>query len=273
MSGMLDGVIDFTGGTTGAIASVYVGQPLDTVKVKMQSFPATYRSGMFHCFATTYKQDGIFRGLYAGTTPALVANIAENSVLFLAYGFCQKLVGFVRGKTVATLSPFDNACAGTSAAFFAAFTLCPTELIKCRLQALRELTAMGTAPTPVGISRWGPFSLTRHILSVEGIPGLFKGLVPTMAREMFGYFFFFGGYEMARYLMTPPGKTKDEIGVVRTVIAGGFGGVCLWTVIFPVDVVKSRVQVSGNSMNLIRTIKQIAVKEGGNLEEEGEGEI
>jgi len=28
-----------------------------------------------------------------------------------------------------------------------------------------------------------------------------------------GYFFFFGGYEATRGLLTPAGKTKDEIGI------------------------------------------------------------
>jgi len=58
----------------------------------------------------------------------------------------------------------------------------------------------------------GPWSLTRQILLTEGPLGLFRGLVPTFAREMPGYFVFFGGYEVSRVLLTPPGKTKDEIG-------------------------------------------------------------
>ena len=31
-------------------------------------------------------------GLYAGTLPSLAANVAENSILFAAYGACQKMV-------------------------------------------------------------------------------------------------------------------------------------------------------------------------------------
>lgn len=76
--------------------------------------------------------------------------------------------------------------------------------------------------------------MTRDIIRNEGIKGMFRGLTPTFAREMpgtkisylcwkmrqrficfftfLGYFFFFGGYELARYYLTPPGKTKDEIG-------------------------------------------------------------
>lgn len=65
----------------GGVALVYVSQPLDTVKVKMQTFPKLYH-GMVDCLTTTYKKDGVVRGLYAGTLPAVVANVAENSVLF-----------------------------------------------------------------------------------------------------------------------------------------------------------------------------------------------
>lgn len=84
---------------TGGVAVVYVGQPLDTVKVKMQTFPHLYK-GMFDCLKQTLKKDGIVRGLYAGTTPAILANVAENSVLFAAYGYCQKFVCRVTGTQV-----------------------------------------------------------------------------------------------------------------------------------------------------------------------------
>jgi hypothetical protein len=43
---------------------------------------------------------------------------------------------------------------------------------------------------------------------------LFRGLNSTIAREMPGYFFFFGGYEASRELLRPEGKTKDEIGMM-----------------------------------------------------------
>jgi hypothetical protein len=48
--------------------------------------------------------------------------------------------------------------------------------------------------------------------------------------------------------LTPEGKTKDEIGPWRTVVAGGVAGVTLWSIIFPADVVKSRLQVTTNGI-------------------------
>ena len=76
---------------------MYVGQPLDTVKVKMQTFPALYKNA-WRCFVTTLKQEGIAHGLYAGTVPSLAAQVGtvhtntifthclqEHRVLFLLH--------------------------------------------------------------------------------------------------------------------------------------------------------------------------------------------
>lgn len=65
----------------GGVALVYVSQPLDTVKVKLQTFPSAYKN-MIDCTVKTFQRDGIARGLYAGSVPAVAANVAENSVLF-----------------------------------------------------------------------------------------------------------------------------------------------------------------------------------------------
>ena len=95
---------------------------------------------MFDCFLKTYRQDGIYRGLYAGSIPAVIANVAENSVLFAAYGGCQKAVAYaMKIEHTKDLPVIGNAFAGFLAAFFSTFTLCPTELVKCKLQALREV--------------------------------------------------------------------------------------------------------------------------------------
>jgi len=53
--------------------------------------------------------------------------------------------------------------------------------------------------------------LTKQILREDGFRGLFRGLVPTFMREMPGYFFFFGGYELSREMLTPPGTKKEDL--------------------------------------------------------------
>merc|ERR1712013_342799 len=91
-----DALVDLVSGSAGGVANVVVGQPMDTVKVKLQTFPHLYR-GTFHCFTNTWRTEGLFRGLYAGSTPALVANVSENSCLFAARGLTQGLVASLCG--------------------------------------------------------------------------------------------------------------------------------------------------------------------------------
>lgn len=238
----VDAVIDFVGGVAGGAASVYIGQPLDTVKVKMQTFPTLYKNAL-DCFRQTYRHEGIYRGLYAGTVPSLAAQVSENAILFMAYGMCQKGIMWLSGhKKVLDLGPFLNASAGGLSAFFSSLALCPTELIKCQLQAMKQMQVSGQLDPK--LRNIGPLSMTRLVLREEGIRGLFRGLVPTLFREMPGYFFFFGGYEMGRTLFTPAGKSKDDLESWKTMICGGIGGASLWIAVFPADVIKSRVQVS-----------------------------
>lgn len=60
----------------------------------------------------------------------------------------------------------------------------------------------------------GVLQVTMQIIRQDGFLGLFRGMTPTLVREVPGYFFFFGGYELSRYLLTPKGKTVDEIGKI-----------------------------------------------------------
>ena len=68
--------------------------------------------------------------------------VAENSVLFMAYGLCQKAVAAaVDTPDINSLSPLQNATSGFFAAFFSSLVLCPTELVKCKMQAMHEMSA------------------------------------------------------------------------------------------------------------------------------------
>ncbi|XP_069496145.1 mitochondrial ornithine transporter 1-like [Ambystoma mexicanum] len=260
LNSAIQAAIDLTAGAAGGTACVLVGQPFDTAKVKMQTFPNLYR-GLTDCAVKTYKQMG-FRGFYKGTGPALLANIAENSVLFMSYGFCQKVVRKIVGlEKNATLSDLQNAAAGSFAAGFASLALCPTELVKCRLQAMHEMQMSGQI-TEGHKTVW---SVVKSILRTDGPMGLYQGLSSTLLREVPGYFFFFGGYELARSFFLSGEKSKDELGVLPLIVSGGVGGMSLWLIVFPVDCVKSRIQVmsmSGKQTGFMKTFASIVRNEG-----------
>lgn len=255
----IQAVIDLTAGATGGVVCVLIGQPFDTVKVKMQTFPRLYK-GLIDCCLKTYSHVGL-RGFYKGTGPALMAYVAENSVLFMCYGFCQQLVKNVVGlDKQAKLSDLQTAIAGSCASAFAALALCPTELVKCRLQAMREMEMSGK----ITKSQNTVWSVVKSILRKDGPLGFYHGLSSTLLQEVPGYFCFFGGYEMSRSFFAS-GRSKDELGPIHLMLSGGIAGICLWLVIFPVDCIKSRIQVlsmSGKVAGFTGTLLNIVKNEG-----------
>lgn len=128
------GVGDFVAGGLGGLACVLAGQPFDTVKVKLQTYPHLYKS-LYHAVTKTLSEEKL-RGFYAGSGPAIVSNVAENAVLFLFYSQCQKVVQWIVGaKSVDELSVFQQAGAGSLASIFSSFAITPPDRIKCMLQA------------------------------------------------------------------------------------------------------------------------------------------
>ena len=59
---------------------------------------------------------------------------------------------------------------------------------------------------------------------------------------------YFGSYEIIQRALVPEGGDRTEIGIGRTIFAGGMAGIFNWIVALPPDVVKSRLQ-SGNIIN------------------------
>uniref|UniRef100_A0A3P9PGH8 Solute carrier family 25 member 15 n=1 Tax=Poecilia reticulata TaxID=8081 RepID=A0A3P9PGH8_POERE len=259
---VIQALIDFSAGAAGGTACVLSGQPFDTVKVKMQTFPSMYR-GFIHCFISTFKQVGL-GGLYKGATPALLANISENAVLFLSYGLCQDAVRLLlRMDKGAELSDVQKASAGSLASIFSSMAICPTELVKCRLQAMHEMEETGKIAKGQRSTVW---SVVKTVLRTNGPLGFYQGLTSTIVREIPGYFCFFGAYEVCRTTFAHHmGTDKDSIGILPLMFSGGFGGACLWLVVYPIDCVKSRIQVyslGGRQEGFMKTFTGIIRTEG-----------
>ncbi|CAB4054566.1 SLC25A2_15 [Lepeophtheirus salmonis] len=223
----------------GGRAIIFAPPRNDTLKEFVQSLQ------MFSSIKTTLG--------YSQSEDASIPNLYPN--LRICFKETWNKEGVVRGLWCLSKMGSKNSFL---AAFWSSFVLCPTELVKCRLQAMREVSSLKGLPPP----NVGPFLITKKILKQDGLPGLFRGLTPTFMREMPGYFAFFYAYELSREIMRPIGKTKDEIGPAKTILAGGIAGMTLWSLIFPADVIKSRLQVSGATTPMYQMLITIIRNEG-----------
>ncbi|KAK6947429.1 Mitochondrial substrate/solute carrier [Dillenia turbinata] len=265
-SNMGDVAKDLLSGTVGGAAQLIVGHPFDTIKVKLQSQPVPLPgqppkySGAMDAVKQTLAAEGP-RGLFKGMGAPLATVAAFNAVLFTVRGQIERLL---RSGPDTPLTVYQQVVAGAGAGVAVSFLACPTELIKCRLQAQSLLADSGSAGAAVKYG--GPMDVARHVLKMEGgVRGLFKGLVPTMAREIPGNAVVFGVYELAKQAMAG-GQDTSSLGRGSLVVAGGLAGASFWAVVYPTDVVKSVIQVD-NYQNpkysgSIDAFKKILASEG-----------
>ncbi|KAK8657989.1 hypothetical protein V6N13_036205 [Hibiscus sabdariffa] len=234
---------DLLSGTFGGVAQLMVGHPFDTIKVKLQSQP-TPLPGQPPKFASatdavrqTLAAEGP-RGLYKGMGAPLATVAALNAALFTVRGQMEALL---RSEPGASLTVRQQVVAGAGAGAAVSFLACPTELLKCRLQAQSVMTDSGSAS--VALKYRGPMDVVRCVLVSEGgVRGLFKGLVPTMFREVPGNAAMFGVYEaMKQYMAGGPDTSK--LGRGSLITAGGVAGAAFWISVYPADVCKSVIQV------------------------------
>ncbi|GAA0169795.1 hypothetical protein Leryth_018907 [Lithospermum erythrorhizon] len=233
---------DLASGTVGGAAQLIVGHPFDTIKVKLQSQPAAAPGqalkyvGAMDAVKQTIAGEGS-RGLYKGMGAPLATVAGLNAVLFSVRGQLESLL---RSEPGAPLTVKQQTVCGAGAGVAVAVLACPVELIKCRLQA--QGTLAGSGATTMAIRYGGPGDVARHVLQSAGIRGLFKGLVPTMAREVPGNAAMFGVYEALKQLFAG-GQDTSSLGRGSLVVAGGLAGASFWLSVYPTDVVKSVIQV------------------------------
>lgn len=241
---MADVAKDLTAGTVGGAAQLVVGHPFDTIKVKLQSQPTPLPgqppkyAGAIDAVKQTIAAEGP-RGLYKGMGAPLATVAAFNAVLFTVRGQMEALL---RSAPGVPLTVSQQVVCGAGAGVAVSFLACPTELIKCRLQAQSALAASGGGAT-VAVKYGGPMDVARHVLQSEGgMRGLFKGLVPTLAREVPGNAAMFGVYEAVKQYVAG-GQDTSSLGRGSLIVAGGVAGATFWFSVYPTDVVKSVIQV------------------------------
>jgi len=83
------------------------------------------------------------------------------------------------------------------------------------------------------------------VVRTEGLRGIFRGLGTTICREVPGFGTYFLAYEFLTRSSGENGESGPPIGTVHLLLAGGFSGSLSWVLTYPIDVVKTRLQVDG----------------------------
>ncbi|KAG1219509.1 hypothetical protein G6F35_007431 [Rhizopus arrhizus] len=115
--------------------------------------------------------------------------------------------------------------AGMGAGIISSFVTCPMELVKVQLQNQTSVTK-------------GPLNCLKKMYITGGIRYCFKGMVPTMIRELS-----FGPYFLTYEILSRSLKDQShELSGPKVILAGGTAGIFAWCSTYFADVVKTRIQ-------------------------------
>lgn len=216
---------ELAAGSAAGAAQVIVGQPLDTIKTRAQIAPKGMFKGPMDVLVQTIRKEG-FLGLYKGMASPLLGIAAVNSLLFTAYGVSRRIVSPFPDLSIPQIG-LAGAMAGAANAILAS----PVELFKIRMQGQYGNTG-DRRLSKVFRDTWATHGF-RH--------GVMRGFWATVAREIPAYGAFYAGFEFAKREYRK--RYGENLPVWALLSSGSFGGISYWLACYPLDVVKSRVQL------------------------------
>ncbi|KAL9182761.1 hypothetical protein ACHAXT_004040 [Thalassiosira profunda] len=305
--GEVSALHDLIAGGVAGSASVIVGHPFDTIKVRLQTSMSRNGGG-----ASAPSSMGSFLSLFKGMAAPLSTAAVVNAIIFATYGSCTRLwedifengqhddamhgamtgegaVFIERGDqgtheqirdasrkrdadltslpardeaTDTTLGSSANASGnqtlkvftcGAVAGTVQAFVICPMEHIKCRLQ--------------VQSTYKGPIDCCTSIIKHHGLfRGLYRGMFVTLWRETPAFGMYFATYDTIKMRVENLLEEKDGKHPIpshahawaASALAGGISGAWTWAIIYPFDVIKSRIQTSPLERHLQKGMVTVA---------------
>ncbi|RKF78164.1 Mitochondrial basic amino acids transporter [Golovinomyces cichoracearum] len=226
---------DFWAGYVSGAASIIIGNPLDITKVRRQltshssctDFPPV-RSRRFLLLP---------RNFIIGAAAPIVGYGGLNALLFVTYNRLMTILNCNSSRFyVNTL--WATFLSGTASGLATWVLSAPIEVVKCRAQV---------STSPIDASCW---RITKSIYRHEGIRGFYLGGVVTALRDSIGYGFYFWTYGLTTHLFSKVSNGDSPCEqTYKMIMCGGIAGIATWASVFPLDVIKTRVQTQASFSN------------------------
>lgn len=258
-------------GAVGSIVSVGASQPFEVAKVKLQNYrPPTQNAvlspppSVLSTLRGVVSREGL-RGVYAGLAPTLLMSVPNFVIYLITY---DELVTYLHTKTLSTNhlqlpEPVLPFLCGASARLIATTAVAPLELLRTRHAASSGIVQKPTASTQV----WNELST---ILKTDGIRGLYKGLVPSLWRDVPFAAIYMVCLDHFKKTTQPFFQTSsDDVISMKQQIEFQFTNAALAGMVAasctaPLDVVKTRLQSTrhGATTSTVSVLRSIVRDEG-----------
>lgn len=211
---------------------------LDTVKTRQQGllFNPKYKN-MIPAYLTIFKEEGFFRGLYGGYTPAILGSLPSTAAFFGTYEYTKRR--FINDYNMnETVSYFIAGVLGDMAS---SIFYVPSEVLKTRLQLQGKYNNPYTKGC--GYNYKGLGNAITTIFKTEGTSTFAFGYKETLFRDLPFSALQFAFYERFRQLAIYYNQSSDLAIPLELFVGAAAGGVA-GTLTTPLDVIKTRIQTA-----------------------------
>jgi len=181
--------------------------------------------GPMDILAQTLRKEGFF-ALYKGMASPLLGIAGVNSLLFASYGISKRII-----SPFPQLSLKEIALAGAMAGAANAILASPVEMFKVRMQGQYGAETDKRLRSIVS-EMWKHWGFRK---------GIMRGYWVTVVREIPAYAGFYTAFEFSKRQFNQ--KYGSELPVWALLASGSTGGISYWLACYPLDVVKSRIQL------------------------------
>nr|XP_026689747.1 mitochondrial thiamine pyrophosphate carrier-like [Ciona intestinalis] len=228
------------------IAGVFGGQitralvcPIDVVKIRFQLQPGTVRSelkynGLIQAVKTIWKEESIY-GFYKGHVPAQLLSMVYGGVQFASFEYITKAANEIipHSKDDHSVRSVVHFGCGCLSGAICTLTSQPFDVVRTRFAAQKEPKQYRTVTSAI-----------KGMYVGEGLSSFFKGLTPALSQIIpySGFTFCFNSLLQGLWR-----ECSFNEGPVSHTICGGGAGLMSKCIVYPMDVVKKRLQVQGFS--------------------------
>jgi solute carrier family 25 (mitochondrial carnitine/acylcarnitine transporter), member 20/29 len=251
ISGCFSGVV--------GVSSTY---PLEMIRVRLQTQRKNNEYKNFSdCVKKTIRGEGL-RGLYKGMSAPLLGATLTKTIDFGIFGAVRNALD----KRPGGQNKLSNVViAGMMSASAASVILGPIDRLKILLALqrsdLERARALGvsTEGKSAKLQYRGPFDLVRH----QGFRGIYRGWLITLYREIVYGAVYFSAFQYLRTMTQKALGSSDQLPFGVLMLCGGLTGSLMWTLMFPIDVIKTKVQANtGSPVSMLLVARRQWAAEG-----------
>jgi len=240
---------EFIAGNVGGIVGIGAVYPLDTIKIRIQTYPGLYKSS-FDVLHQMHQKSGVL-SMYRGLLAPCAGFGLTFAISFSSFGYFSKCFKEYRNKS--SNNTIDLIYAGA----LTGLVQSPPRAIMERIKSVMQVHEKKNNSTPF---KWSG-ECFMYILRHQGISGLFQGFSSVLLREIPQFAVYYPTYYIAKdkFINWGLSNTLSEL------VAGGVAGVIQWLPpLYNIDVIKSHMQTCepGKYKGFVDCSRQLYKTEG-----------